>query len=225
MEGHLRLMLEANRQTNLTNIIDWDKARLLHLEDSLAGAPELEQAPEGALVDLGSGGGFPGIPLALLSGRRTTLVDSVKKKGRILKEIVHTLGLDEQIQVSSQRAEELAQEQRNYFSAVCARAVARLPVLMELTNPLLTTGGYLIAYKAQLEQEEREQTASLEEFLGMELVGVREFFLSDKETKRTIVLFRKKGEPQLLLPRRNGLAQKRPFHKTPTKLLKSFHVK
>ena len=84
LKRHLELVIEANKVTNITRISTWDEGMLLHVEDSLVGLPEVVAAPEGRYVDLGSGAGYPGIPLAVESGRRTLLVDSV---GPMLKPI------------------------------------------------------------------------------------------------------------------------------------------
>lgn len=80
LDKHLELVIQENTITNLTRIIDWEQGQLLHIEDSLQGIPEVSQAPVGRLIDLGTGGGFPGIPLAIMTGRETLLVDSVGKK-------------------------------------------------------------------------------------------------------------------------------------------------
>ena len=94
---YLEKILEANEKTNLTRISSLDEARKLHIEDSLAGLEELNKAPEGLYGDLGSGGGFPGVPLALESGRKTVLVDSVQKKMAIVGSVLSELGIAEQI--------------------------------------------------------------------------------------------------------------------------------
>ena len=96
IERHLSLVIEANKTTNLTRIDNMDEAMLLHVEDSLAGLEELEQAPSGDYADIGTGAGYPGIPLAIASGRKTTLVDARQKKIKILEGIIKELGLAEQ---------------------------------------------------------------------------------------------------------------------------------
>ena len=78
---YLDLILEANKRTNLTRITSREEAEVLHLEDSWVGLPEINRAPAGRYGDLGSGGGFPGVPIALATGRETVLVDSVKEDG------------------------------------------------------------------------------------------------------------------------------------------------
>lgn len=211
IEHYLELILEVNKTLNLTRIEDSQEARLLHIEDSLSGSKELEVAPDGLYGDLGSGGGFPGVPLAIASGRQTLLVDSVKKKMAAVASVIDELGLSAQIGTYNGRIEDLAIDQPEQFSALTARALSRVSVLMELASPLLKNGGHLICYKAQLSDEELDHALSLQKYLGMKLVSDRSFFLSDNETARRIVVFEKYRDAGLKLPRRVGLAQKKPL--------------
>lgn len=211
IERYLELILEVNKTLNLTRIEDSQEARLLHIEDSLSGSKELEAAPDGLYGDLGSGGGFPGVPLAIASGRQTLLVDSVKKKMAAVASVIDELGLSAQIGTYNGRIEDLAIDQPGQFSALTARALSRVSVLMELASPLLNNGGHLICYKAQLSDEELDHALSLQKYLGMKLVSDRSFFLSDNETARRIVVFEKYKDAGLKLPRRVGLAQKKPL--------------
>lgn len=211
IERYLELILEVNKTLNLTRIEDSQEARLLHIEDSLSGSKELEAAPDGLYGDLGSGGGFPGVPLAIASGRQTLLVDSVKKKMAAVASVIDELGLSAQIGTYNGRIEDLAIDQPEQFSALTARALSRVSVLMELASPLLKNGGHLICYKAQLSDEELDHALSLQKYLGMKLVSDRSFFLSDNETARRIVVFEKYRDAGLKLPRRVGLAQKKPL--------------
>lgn len=211
IDCYLEAILEVNKTLNLTRIEDSEEARLLHVEDSLSGLEELKVAPDGLYGDLGSGGGFPGVPLGIASGRQTILVDSVKKKMAAVASVVEELGLASQIDTYDGRIEDLAVERAGQFSALTARALSRLSVLMELASPLLKNGGHLICYKAQLSDEELEHALSLQKYLGMKLVSDRAFLLSDNEMARRIVVFEKYKEPGLKLPRRVGLAQKKPL--------------
>ena len=97
------------------------------------------------------------------------------------------------------------------FAVITARALSSLPSLLELAVPLLSLGGQLICYKAAVEAEELEQAAGLEEKLGLKLVSMRTTQLSDNGTNRTILVYEKVGEPMVSLPRRPGMAQKRPY--------------
>lgn len=211
MQRYLDSILEANKVTNLTRITDGEQARLLHIEDSLVGLPEVNEAPTGLYGDLGSGGGFPGVPLALATGRKTLLVDSVKKKMAIVQSALDDLSLSEQISTSSERIEDLPLEYKEKFTVLTARALSKLVSLIELASPLLKNGGRLVCYKAQLSSEELEEALAVQDLVGMKMISQREICLSDGETTRTIVVFEKIGKSRIKLPRRIGLAQKQPL--------------
>lgn len=211
MQRYLDSILEANKVTNLTRITDGEQARLLHIEDSLVGLPEVNEAPTGLYGDLGSGGGFPGVPLALATGRKTLLVDSVKKKMAIVQSALDDLLLSEQISTSSERIEDLPLEYKEKFAVLTARALSKLISLVELASPLLKKGGRLVCYKAQLSSEELEEALAVQDLVGMKMISQREICLSDGETTRTIVVFEKIGKSRIKLPRRIGLAQKQPL--------------
>lgn len=211
LKRHLELVIEANKTTNITRISTWDEGMLLHVEDSLVGLPEVEDAPAGRLVDIGSGAGYPGIPLAIESGRETLLADSVGKKTAILASMVEELKL-QNVEVYTGRIEDLAREMPGAFAAVTARALAQLSVLMELASPLLQDGGRLICYKANVSDEELEHALSLEERLGMKLSSDRTVTLGALgDTCRRIICFEKVRRPSINLPRKTGMAQKRPL--------------
>lgn len=211
MQRYLDSILEANKVTNLTRITDGEQARLLHIEDSLVGLPEVNEAPTGLYGDLGSGGGFPGVPLALATGRKTLLVDSVKKKMAIVQSALDDLSLSEQISTSSERIEDLPLEYKEKFAVLTARALSKLVSLIELASPLLKKGGRLVCYKAQLSSEELEEALAVQDLVGMKMISQREICLSGGETTRTIVVFEKIGKSRIKLPRRIGLAQKQPL--------------
>ena len=210
-EKHLELMLKENETTNLTSIRSIEQGRILHIEDSLVALEEIEKAPVGRYADLGTGGGYPGIPLAIMTGRETLLVDSVKKKTVILDRIITELELNEQISTYAGRIEDLALEEPGKFSVITARALAKLSVLMELASPLLSSGGILVCYKAQVDEEEYQHALQLKKKLGFELSSDRTIELSDGETVRRIIVFTKIGKAQIKLPRKMGFAQKRPL--------------
>ena len=211
LERHLALVIAANERVNLTRITSADEAWVLHVEDSLAGLPEVEAAPAGPLGDMGSGAGFPGIPLAVATGRHTMLIESVGKKAACLEEFAAELGLAGQVEVFAGRLEELCETRRASFAVLCARALSQTGALMELASPLLMPGGRLVCYKGQPSEEEVAHALGLQETLGMRFVSRRDFVLSDGETHRCILVFEKAGKPKVKLPRRTGLAQKKPL--------------
>lgn len=207
---HLELVVEKNKVINLTRIEDIETAKLLHIEDSLTALPELNDCPEGLYGDLGSGAGFPGIPLAIATGRRTILVDARKKKMDVVREMVEQLGLSDQVETYPGRAELLARSKTGAFSALTARALSKLSVLMELSSPLLKNGGRLICYKSHVDKSEYDHAIELQQTVGMKLVSDREFELGG-EYERRIIVFEKTGKPRIKLPRLEGQAQKNPL--------------
>lgn len=211
LDLHLQLILEINKTTNLTRITDWEQGQLLHVEDSLFGLPALLKAPEGNYADFGTGGGFPGIPLAIMTGRKTLLVDSVKKKIAALDSVISQLGLEEQISTYAGRIEDLSLQQPESLSVISARALSSLPSLLELASPLLQQGGNLICYKSNPDQEEFDTAIAISQKLGMEFSYNYDGYLSDNKTHRTIIVYTKVSDPEVTLPRRVGMAQKKPF--------------
>ncbi len=166
---HLRLLLAWTTAINLTSIRDPISAVRALTLDALAAVPILRAANADAFVDLGSGGGLPGIPLAVgLPARRALLVDSIAKKGRFLVTAVTALGLADRVAVAAERVETVAADprQRERWPAVTARAVATLPELVELSFPLLLPGGLLLAWKSGGLADERARAKSAVAALG-----------------------------------------------------------
>jgi 16S rRNA (guanine527-N7)-methyltransferase len=145
IDGHVRLLLAWNEAVNLTSIRDGEAIARRHVADSLAGAVVAGSLQHATLLDLGSGGGFPGFPLAAtLRETRVTLVDSVRKKAAFLAAVAAATGLDRRVAVARARAEELAPGQ---WDLVTARAVGSIAELVELGLPLLASGGHLLVWK------------------------------------------------------------------------------
>ncbi|MBR5259340.1 MAG: 16S rRNA (guanine(527)-N(7))-methyltransferase RsmG [Eggerthellaceae bacterium] len=210
---YLEKLLVANETTNLTRISSWEEALVLHIEDSLVALEEINAAPEGLYGDLGTGGGFPGVPLAIYTGRETVLVDSVKKKVRILADIVSEIGMSETVSTYGGRIEDLAKEKPGAFSVLTARALSQLNSLLELSSPLLKRGGQLICYKAKVSEEEIQSALDICDLVGMKLLNRRSLVLSDGITTREIIVFQKIGSPKVKLPRNVGMAQHNPLVK------------
>jgi 16S rRNA (guanine527-N7)-methyltransferase len=150
IDGHVRLLLAWNQSINLTAIRDPEAIAVGHVIDSLTALPELRERGLRRFVDLGSGGGYPGLPVAAaLPADGALLVDSITKKVRFLDAAAAAVGMAGTIATFTGRAEQLAGdlEHRERWPAVLARAVAALPELVELSFPLLAQGGVLIAWK------------------------------------------------------------------------------
>ena len=207
---HLDLVIEANRTLNLTRIENREKGLILHVEDSLSGLPEMENAPKGRYADIGSGAGYPGIPLAIATGRKTLLVDARMKKMNSVEQMVSTLGLSNQISVYAGRAELLARSEPSSFAVITARALSRLNVLMELASPLLSRGGHLICYKSHVEDDELSDAERAMDLVGMRIVSDRSLVIGEIYERR-ILVYEKHRSPKVKLPRQEGMAQKKPL--------------
>lgn len=208
MRRHLELVIEANKTTNITRISAFDEGITLHIEDSLSALPEINDAPEGKYIDLGSGAGYPGIPLAIATKRDTLLIDSVKKKVDLLDSFIGELDLD-YVHTYHGRIEDLGREKPTTFAVATARALSQLSVLLELASPLLIKHGRLVCYKARLSDEELNHSLEVQDNLGMKLVSDRTFRLGEYD--RRILCFEKIHNPKIKLPRKTGLAQKSPL--------------
>ena len=211
MLQYLDAVLVANETTNLTRITDRSQAVRLHLADSLCAIPEVLSAPAGRICDIGTGGGFPGVPIALAAGRECMLLDSVRKKAEIVAGILRELRLDQLIGVSSDRAEQHARNRREQYAVVTARAVAPLASLVELAAPLMFEGGELVALKGSPDPAELDAGLAAARVAGLTLRSNRDFILPGGDEQRCIIVFRKVKGSKVTLPRREGLAQHSPL--------------
>lgn len=209
IRAYLELVIEKNKEFNLTRIDTKEKGMLLHIEDSLSCLEEFKRQ-EGEFLDIGTGGGFPGVPLAIATGRTGVLIDSVQKKARAVQEMIEKLELENQIQARGIRSEELALEKGEEFTTVVARAVSSLPAVMELATPLLVPGGELIALRGKKDEVDLEDINHIADKLGLELISRRHIYISETY-ERTIYVFKKVSQTSIKLPRRKGMAQKRPL--------------
>jgi 16S rRNA (guanine527-N7)-methyltransferase len=208
---HIELVLEANRRVNLTRVTDPEAAIRLHTADSLSVLEDVRLAPAGMLLDLGSGAGFPGIPLAVCSTREVMLLDSVGKKVRELDLMLSVLGLAGRVLATSGRAEALARARPGGFTVITARAVAELPALLELASPLLALQGRLVCMKGSPSSEETARAERAASLLGMRIEYQRALELPLQAGHRTVLCYAKVGEPRVSLPRREGMAQNAPL--------------
>jgi 16S rRNA (guanine527-N7)-methyltransferase len=212
--AYAALLLAANRRLNLTRVTEPAEVARLHLLDAMAALPLLDTAQPTTALDLGSGGGVPGIPLAMARPEvRWLLVDSVRKKADALREIAEALGLAN-VSVEAERAEALGRSEahREAYDLVAARACAPLPVLAELALPLLAIGVRLLAWKGPLAagDEELERGAAVLAELGggpPEVHAAGPAALGD----HTFVVARKERTTPARYPRRPGEPSRRPL--------------
>lgn len=202
LDAFATFLLEANRSVNLTAARD-RQAVWEHIEDSLMLA---EYASE-PLIDIGSGGGFPAIPIAIVTGLRMTLIESLEKKARFLRAAAERFELP--IVVEARRAEDAAHDPllRERFACATARAVASGPSVLELTVPFLAPGGRALLQRGTLEERERRAMHDAALVLGARLT--EELLLGGE--RRRIVIVAKLAPTAARFPRRAGVPVKRPL--------------
>ena len=208
-------LVEWNRAVNLTAITAPDEVTTKHFLDSLSVARVIsdEALAGGSLVDVGSGAGFPGLPLKIAwPGMEVTLVESVSKKTAFLRHVVDALRL-KGVEVETGRAETLAHDERlrESFDVVVSRAVAHMAALAELTLPFCKPGGIVVAQKkAGIDDELREAERAIE-FLGGSLERIEVVSDVEPDAPRWLVVLRKTATSPVRYPRRPGIPVKRPL--------------
>ena len=210
LETFSRMLLEKNQVMNLTAITDPRDVAVLHLLDSLAltGLAGLEGR---TVVDVGTGAGFPGVPLAIARpSARVTLLDSLGKRVDFLRESCRTLGLDN-VECVHGRAEEFAGERRETFDLAVSRAVAALPVLCELCLPLVKVGGAFWAMKSVDTEEEISASKTAVKVLGGRIQAVSDYTIPTTEVVHRVVFIQKTAPTPKKYPRRFALIKKQPL--------------
>lgn len=202
-----------NRRINLTSIENPEDIVLKHFIDSLTCLKAVSLSEGLKVLDLGTGAGFPGIPLAIYQPQiDLTLVDSMRKRAEFLKHLKCVLGLPE-IKILCGRAEEYGRDktEREQYELILSRAVSNLSVLAELALPFLRIGGRFLAMKGKEVREEIETARETIVLLGGGLKEVTEIILPMIDQKRHLVLINKEKETPDRYPRRPGIPQKRPI--------------
>lgn len=207
------LAMEWNKKVNLTAIDNEDEFLAKHYADSFtcAGSPEFADARR--IVDVGTGGGFPGIPLAVLwPEKEFVLIDSLNKRVRIVGEMAETIGLSN-VRTVHGRAEDLARvpAYRDRFDLCVSRAVASLPVLLELCLPFVKPGGSFIAYKGPEIDKEATEGLRAANLLGGALNRIEHPAVPGFESGHTLVYYQKTGFTPKAYPRKAGTPAKEPL--------------
>ncbi|MEL7234306.1 MAG: 16S rRNA (guanine(527)-N(7))-methyltransferase RsmG [Chloroflexota bacterium] len=207
------LLIEWNEHTNLTAITEPDEIRVRHFLDSLTIAKAADLSGDLRGIDIGAGAGFPGLPLAIaFENLHMTLLDSVGKKVSFMQHVIYTLKLPNATATHA-RAEELGQNaaHRATYDLVLARAVARLPGLLEYMLPLAKVGGYCIAMKGTTAHEEAESAARALNTLGGILERIENVQLPGVEIPHHLVVVRKLANTPAAYPRRPGTPTRKPI--------------
>jgi len=206
-------LLDWNQKFNLTAIRTAEEIESKHFMDALSLLPTLQHYQVHSLIDIGTGAGFPGIPLKIVQpDLQLVLVESVEKKARFCQHVVSTLELAD-VDVVVDRAEEvgLNKRYREQFDCAVARAVATLPVLLEYLLPLVRVGGIIIAQKSTAVEEEVKQARNACAILGGGKMVVEVVRIPGLDAARNLVIIEKRKPTPAGYPRRVGMPAKKPL--------------
>ena len=209
--NYMNLLLEWNEKINLTAITQPEEVKLKHFVDSLTVLKYIND--DDKVIDIGTGAGFPGIPLKIMKeNTKITLLDSLNKRINFLNIVIETLNL-RNIQAIHGRAEEIARNKlyREKYDVAVSRAVANLSTLTEYMLPFVKVGGKCICMKGANVNEELERAQNAIKELGGEIERVDNFYLSDNDNERNIIVIKKVKETNLKYPRKAGTPSKEPL--------------
>lgn len=208
-----RRLLDWNQRLNLTAITDPEEISIKHYLDALTLKRVIAQVDGRHLIDVGTGAGFPGLPLAIAWPQlRLTLMDATAKKLRFIEHAAASLGLDN-VRTLHSRAEDAGRDnaQREAYDIVVARALGRMPVLLEYTLPLCKVGGQVIAMKGTSAFEETAAAAKAINVLGGELFAIEEVRLPTLSNPRYLIVVDKVAATPKRYPRKAGLPSRNPI--------------
>ena len=207
LEKYYEMLVETNKHTNLTRIINKEDVYLKHFYDSLTIAKVIDLTKENTLIDIGTGAGFPGLVLKIVfPSLKVTLLDSLNKRIEFLNDVIKELELTN-IKTIHSRIEDFKEES---FDIVTSRAVAKTNILLELANNLVKEKGYFIFLKGSVEEELKDSKNAIKE-LNLKLIQTEEFLLPIENSKRTILKIQKIGKTNSKYPRNFTQIKKNPL--------------
>lgn len=206
---YMNLLLEWNEKMNLTAITEPNEVILKHFIDSLTIVNIVEKGQK--IIDVGTGAGFPGIPLSIVNNENITLLDSLNKRIIFLEEVINKLEL-KNIKAVHARVEEFAKnkKEREMYNIATSRAVAPLNVLLEYLLPLVKVGGRCICMKGS-NIEEIDEAKNALKILGGEIEKIEKITLPESDIIRNIIIVKKIKETPLKYPRKPGTPSKEPI--------------
>ena len=210
---YMRLLQEWTEKVNLTAIVEDEDVIKKHFIDSIKSFKREEFKKASTLIDVGTGAGFPGLPIAIMKDDiKVTLLDSLNKRVNFLNTVINELGLSNVIAIHS-RAEDGARDNklREKFDIATSRAVANMSVLSEFCLPYVKIGGNFIALKGPSVDQEIKESIGAIKVLGGELIDICEVNIEDTELRHNLVIVKKVKECSKLYPRKAGLITKNPL--------------
>lgn len=212
---YYELLVEWNKVMNLTGITQEEEVYEKHFVDSLAAAKAVDLTKTDSLADVGTGAGFPGIPLKIaFPHMQVTLLDSLNKRVQFLNCVTEKLGLKE-IETVHGRAEDLAKNKayREKFGLCVSRAVSNLSTLSEYCLPFIRVGGIFVSYKSSSADEEIRESEYAISVLGGNIERIEKFKLPETEIERAFVIIQKSRQTPAKYPRKAGTPAKDPLKK------------
>ncbi len=212
LEKYIHIFNKYNEKINLVSKNDVNNLFEKHIYDSLAINLFIKDKNIKSLLDIGTGGGFPAVPVAVcFPDIKVEAVDSIKKKIKCIDGITKELNLQNILAYSS-RIEDLPDKMKNSFDIVTSRAMAELRIILEYAIPFIKTGGYFIAYKSIKAQDELNKAQNALKLLNTELIDKIEYNLPIEENpKRVLLVFKKLKATDSIYPRKNGIIKKNPL--------------
>lgn len=210
---YYEMLVEKNKVMNLTAITEFEDVLKKHFTDSLSLVKAVDLSNELEIIDIGTGAGFPGIPLKIaFPNLKITLLDSLNKRIAFLQEVIDQLGLQD-IEALHGRAEDFAKpnQLREKYDICVSRAVANLSTLSEYCMPYVKVGGSFISYKSEKVTDELKLAEHAIDVLGGEVTDQVDFQLPGTDLYRNLVVIKKNKQTPKMYPRKAGIASKKPL--------------